>query len=106
MSKALELAKDYARYCLLRGGITFSHQFDELAKELRRLAQVEAEHEALKKAISDAVPVAWRLHPFDYGVGHEGVYAVTQFPQQVDAWSKKGWAAQPLYTLEGIRTKP
>lgn len=77
-------------------------------QEIRKQAEMIAdkavtEHAALLKAISDAEPVAWRLHPFDYGVGHEGVYAVTQFPQQLAAWEKKGWAANPLYTLNGIK---
>ncbi len=43
-------------------------------------------------------PVAWRLHPFDYGIGHEGVYAMTNRPEQVAAWERKGWTVEPLYT--------
>ncbi len=43
-------------------------------------------------------PVAWRVHPFDYGIGHEGVYAKTDSPEQVEAWKRKGWNVQPLYT--------
>ena len=43
-------------------------------------------------------PVAWQVHPFDYGIGHEGVYARTDRPEQVEAWKRKGWNVQPLYT--------
>lgn len=43
-------------------------------------------------------PVAWRVHPFDYGIGSQGVYAITSLPQQRDAWLRKGWKAEPLYT--------
>jgi hypothetical protein len=43
-------------------------------------------------------PVAWRVHPFDYAIGHEGVFAVTQLPQQRDVWIRKGWNVTPLYT--------
>jgi hypothetical protein len=43
-------------------------------------------------------PVAWRVHPFDYGIGHEGVYALTSRPDQVAAWERKGWEVQPLFT--------
>ena len=43
-------------------------------------------------------PVAWQVHPFDYGIGHEGVYARTDRPEQVEMWKRKGWAVQPLYT--------
>ena len=42
-------------------------------------------------------PVAWRVHPFDYGVGHEGVYAMTMRLEQVEAWKRKGWVVEPLY---------
>jgi hypothetical protein len=43
-------------------------------------------------------PVAWQVHPFDYGIGYEGVYARTDRPEQVEAWKRKGWTVQPLYT--------
>ena len=99
MSKALELAKNYARYCLLRGGITYSPQFDELAKELRRLAQVEAEHAALLKAISDAEPVA-QIRMSDGGLSV--VNRVTTKGVQVSVHRIDGdWT--PLYTLNGIK---
>ena len=43
-------------------------------------------------------PVAWRVHPATYGVGHDGVYALTTRTEQVDAWRRKGWDVEPLYT--------
>jgi hypothetical protein len=43
-------------------------------------------------------PVAWQVHPFDYGIGHEGVYARTDRLEQVEAWKRKGWNVQSLYT--------
>ena len=43
-------------------------------------------------------PVAWQVYPFDYGIGHEGVYARTDRLEQVEAWKRKGWNVQPLYT--------
>ncbi|WP_405126733.1 hypothetical protein [Ralstonia pseudosolanacearum] len=49
-------------------------------------------------AKADARPVAWQIHPFDYGIGSAGVYARTDRPEQVEAWKRKGWDAQPLYT--------
>lgn len=42
-------------------------------------------------------PVAWRVHPFDYGIGSKGVYAITQLQPQRDAWISKGWSVEPLY---------
>ena len=43
-------------------------------------------------------PVAWRVHPFDYGVGYKGVYALTEMPERVEMWKRKGWKVEPLYT--------
>jgi hypothetical protein len=55
---------------------------------------------ALRAALAqqEQEPVAWQVHPFDYGIGSEGVYAMTQRPDQVKAWERKGWTVQPLYT--------
>lgn len=42
-------------------------------------------------------PVAWQVHPFDYGIGSKGVFARTDRPDQVEVWKRKGWNVQPLY---------
>ncbi len=69
-------------------------------RELRdRLVKVEAEHEALKKAISDAEPVAWR-DPTNSDPGQ----AVTFSNSKAAKWPHI--YSQPIYTLEGIRTTP
>jgi hypothetical protein len=60
--------------------------FDEAVKALRQALETKQE------------PVAWRVHPFDYGIGHEGAYAMTMRPEQRDAWKRKGWNVEPLYT--------
>lgn len=69
------------------------------AAELRRLAQVEAEHAALLKAISDAVPVAW-IRPSGKAMLEAGGYCTVYLSGGMSNHSS------PLYTLEGIRTKP
>jgi hypothetical protein len=46
----------------------------------------------------DVQPVAWRIHPFDYGIGVDGAYAITQLAEQRDVWIRKGWNVVPLYT--------
>jgi len=51
-------------------------------------------------------PVAWQVHPFDYGIGHEGVYARTDRPEQVEMWKRKGWNVQPLYTTPPAQPAP
>ena len=91
MSKALRLAKNYAEHCVLSGGLVFGgDNYAKLEKELRRLAAVEQELAALKRAISDAEPVAW-LHP--YG-------GVLQF--RATGYEKENFTI-PLYTLKEIK---
>lgn len=48
-------------------------------------------------------PVAWRVHPFDYGIGHKGVYAKTSELTLVASWERKGWKVEPLYTAQALR---
>lgn len=54
----------------------------------------------VRESAAAATPVAWRVHPFDYGVGSDGVYALTMRPDQAEAWKRKGWDVQPLYEKE------
>lgn len=87
----------------------------EAAHELRtmqaRIADLEAQLHAIgaisvKQSIRPQAqppapqqePVAWRVHPFDYGVGYKCVYAMTMRPDQVEMWKRKGWRVDPLYT--------
>jgi len=62
--------------------------------------QTESAITAIKQALEQPVqePVAWQVHPFDYGIGHQGVYARTDRLEQVEIWKRKGWTVQPLYT--------
>lgn len=55
---------------------------------------------------ASAAPVAWRVHPFDYGIGHQGVYAMTMLEQQRDAWLRKGWKVEPLYVAPQAVVEP
>lgn len=61
--------------------------------------------DAALSAKTQADPVAWRVHPFDYGVGSPGVYATTHLPQQRDAWLRKGWTVHPLYATTPVSPK-
>jgi hypothetical protein len=58
---------------------------------------IKAGKQAIKELESQE-PVAWQVHPFDYGIGHKGVYARTDRPEQVELWKRKGWNVQPLHT--------
>ena len=80
---------------------------DEAAAELRRLAAVEKELEALKRAISDAEPVAhiyvggiygnelqdWEIEP-EHGLCEK---------LNEDAYRRSEELTLPLYTLKGIK---
>lgn len=54
-------------------------------------------------------PVAWRVRPFDYGIGYEGVDALTTRKEQCEIWERKGWKVEPLYAApqptENLRCK-
>jgi hypothetical protein len=65
---------------------------------VQKRAEIEVKHLRAVLAQPEQEPVAWQVHPFDYGIGFEGVYAMTQRPDQVKAWERKGWTVQPLYT--------
>jgi hypothetical protein len=69
-------------------GIVYAHEctFKAFATDIRALLADGGKGEA----------VAWRVHPFDYGVGSEGVYALTMRPDQVEAWKRKGWSVDSL----------
>lgn len=94
MSKAETLAYD------LEAEIITHEVADKAAAELRRLAQVEAEHAALLKAISDAEPVAWsggiEWHPIKH-------YQSEQVQKLTRKEQKEYGFTIPLYTLNGIR---
>ena len=64
------------------------------------LAAICARRQSLSTfhAQAGAQPVAWQVHPFDYGVGSQGVYARTDRSEQVEAWERKGWKVEALYT--------
>lgn len=65
-----------------------------IASELRRLAQVEAEHAALLKAISDAEPVLWM----------DAETKVLYEHDTADVDKFHGFKPTiPLYTLNGIK---
>lgn len=94
MSRAETLAYD------LEAEVITHEVADKAAAELRRLAQVEADHAALLKAISDAEPVAWIsevqcIGP-EYGKKrHEAV--------PIQSLNPLHYKHTPLYTLNGIK---
>lgn len=99
MSRAEELANALDMHWIesFRCHPNDSPMCESAAAELRRLAQVEAEHAALKKAISDAVPVA---HLWQHGeTGRTRIVMPDQIVTADANWSVVG----PLYTLNGIK---
>ena len=86
---------------------------ESAAAELRRLAQVEAEHEALKKAISDAEPVAWLVCSVNkdksLSLEHAAPWKEAAHEHINDAINEYGvedaasWVVREVYTLNGIK---
>lgn len=91
MSKAETLAYD------LEAEVITHEVADKAAAELRRLAQVEAEHAALLKAISDAEPVAW-MHV----CGKKPEFSEVSLQKQ-SRLKHLGYKVTPLYTLNGVK---
>lgn len=103
MSKAEELAElsdrlaDEGALIHLQSWELLNRTLRMNAVELRRLAQVEVEHAALLKAISDAEPVA---HLWQHGeTGRTRIVMPDQIVTADANWSVVG----PLYTLNGIK---
>lgn len=71
-----------------------------IASELRRLAQVEAEHAALLKAISDAEPVAWINE--EQTIGPNFLKRHLSFGKYFSD-NPLHYKHIPLYTLNGIK---
>lgn len=99
MSKAIELARHLEEGAFAPNILQNENAVRvQSAAELRRLAQVEAEHASLLKAISDAEPVAW-LHRNRGG-------ALTADQKWLSRDNMRPYADAcdtPLYTLNGIK---
>ena len=71
---------------------------EQTMREYQELAAKRLEEIAKYR---DATVVVWRTHPFDYGIGHKGVYASSHFKEQGDAWERKGWKVEHLIVKPG-----
>lgn len=71
--------------------------YHKLRRTIAAAEAQQADHIVDATKVVQQEPVAWRVHPFDYGVGVEGVYALTMRLDQVEAWKRKGWTVEPLY---------
>lgn len=112
MSEAMRLADELdeqaehhfqvAQECDMRPCDTLNWEHFETNKqaaaELHRLAAVEQELEALKRAISEAEPDAW-MHVCRKKPELRNVY----FTKYEPALAAKGYEPHPLYTLKGIK---
>lgn len=114
MSRAEELAQKLA-------DMTSKHKapshergvLNGAVEELRRLAQVEAEHAALLKAISDAEPVAWLVCSVNkdksLSLEHAAPWKEAAHEHINDAINEYGleeaasWIVREVYTLNGIK---
>ena len=105
----LEYRKEYEAAHELR---TMQARIADLEAQLHAIGAISVRQSIRPQAQLPAPqqePVAWRVHPFDYGVGYKGVYAMTMRPEQVERWERKGWKVEPLYAApqltENLRCK-
>lgn len=61
------------------------------------MAELRAVERAVLAKLTEQGPVAWRVHPFDYGIGAEGAYAITQQEDMKELWESREWKVTPLY---------
>lgn len=99
MSEALKLAEALDSESI--AGRVSNQTGRKAAIELRRLAAVEQELEALKRAISEAQPEAWTR----WGWNRTGQKSlVFEKPTELSlAEEATGVIYEPLYTLKGIK---
>lgn len=95
MSRAEELANRLA------SGWPQLDDINAVVPELRRLAQVEADHAALLKAISDAVPVAYLIERHSFYASQHGQDAEGR--DWLEVTDQKEVGSFPVYTLNGIK---
>lgn len=93
MSKAETLAYD------LEAEVVTRVIADKAAAELRRLAQVEAEHAALLKAISDAEPVGYLIRK----VGEPNARGWLIPAMQAGSYQRDSLTREPVFSLNGIK---
>lgn len=91
MEQTKERIEAMSRIC---AGMTLE-EMQNASFDYKSLVEIVQRREVRESAAA-ASPVAWRVHPFDYGVGSDGVYALTMRPDQVEAWRRKGWDVQPF----------
>lgn len=107
MSKALRLAKMIELYNAGVGSQKLVEDYLQASAELRRLDAIEQELEALKKAISEATPVAWSWEQQDSrssaGVGGWGINLLFCHPPNDPYVLTRN--VTPLYTLKGIKER-
>jgi hypothetical protein len=95
---------------LIRGKMVWKRFIDgtPLANDIACwMADFALEHAAPPEAPApQQKPVAWRIHPFDYGISSKGVYVLTTRTEQCEMWERKGWRVEPLYTAPQPARQP
>ena len=77
------------------------HNLQSTEQTMREYQELATERLGAIAKYRDAPVVVWRTHPFDYGIGHEGVYASTHFKEQSEVWKRKGWRVEELIVKPG-----
>ena len=86
---------------LLAENERLNHNLTSTEQTMREYQELAAKRLEEIAKYRDAPVVVWRTHPFDYGIGHKGVYASSHFKEQGDAWERKGWKVEHLIVKPG-----
>jgi len=86
---------------LLAENERLNHNLTSTEQTMREYQELAAKMLEEIAKYRDAPVVVWRTHPFDYGIGHKGVYASSHFKEQGDAWERKGWKVEHLIVKPG-----
>ena len=86
---------------LLAENERLKHNLTTTEQTMREYQELAAKRMEEIAKYRDAPVVVWRTHPYDYGIGHEGVYASTHFKEQSEAWKRKGWRIEELIVKPG-----
>ena len=77
------------------------HNLTSTERTMREYQELAAKRLEEIAKYRDAPVVVWRTRPYDYGIGHKGIYASTHSKEQSEAWKRNGWRVEELIVKPG-----
>ena len=100
-SDALMIEAANAIESLLAENDRLKHNLTSTEQTMREYQELAAKRLEEIAKYRDAPVVVWRTRPYDYGIGHKGIYASTHFKEQSEAWKRNGWRVEELIVKPG-----